>query len=110
MQPGVIKAFHLHYGQEDVWFIPPSSRMLVILHDARQGMETEGVTMRLVLGAGKAKALRIPRGVAHGVRNIDHNSGFIFYLVSQQFNKDNPDEHRLPWDFLGGDIWEVTKG
>ena len=110
MLPGVTKAFHLHFNQEDIWFIPPSSHMLVVLHDARQESETKGATMRFVMGAGKAKALRIPRGVAHGVRNIDSNSGFIFYFVSQQFDKENPDERRLPWDFLGSEIWETTKG
>ena len=110
MLPDVTKAFHLHFNQEDVWFVPPSSRMLVVLHDTREASETTGITMRFILGAGRAKALRIPRGVAHGVRNIDVKPGFIFYLVSQQFDKNNPDEHRLPWDFLGSEIWEVAKG
>ncbi len=110
MLPGVIKGFHLHYNQEDVWFVPPSSRMLVGLHDARKGSPTEEATMRFVMGGGKAKLVVIPRGVAHGLRNIDDKSGFVFYLVSQQFDKDDPDERRLPWDLLGEEFWEVTKG
>jgi len=28
MDPGVIKAFHLHRRQTDVWFVPPGDRML----------------------------------------------------------------------------------
>lgn len=110
MLPGVTKGFHLHFKQDDVWFIPPSSRMLVVLHDTRENSPTKGTTMRLVMGGGKAKLFRIPAGVAHGVRNIDDKTGYIFYFVSQQFDKDDPDERRLPWDVLGADIWEVTKG
>lgn len=110
MLPGVIKGFHLHYKQDDVWFVPPSSRMLIGLHDSRAGSKTEGQTMRFIMGAGKAKIVRIPAGVAHGIRNIDEKTGFVFYFVSQQFDKESPDEHRLPWDVLGADFWEVTKG
>src|SRR5690242_9208278 len=52
MAPGVIKAFHLHTRQTDVWFVPPSDRMLVVLLDVRGGSATEGVRQRLVLGHG----------------------------------------------------------
>src|SRR5213080_5165125 len=52
MAPGVIKAFHLHTRQTDVWFVPPSDRMLVVLVDVRQGGKTEGARLRLMLGDG----------------------------------------------------------
>ena len=29
VEPGAIKAFHLHQRQTDIWFVPPSDRMLV---------------------------------------------------------------------------------
>lgn len=110
MLPGVVKAFHLHFNQEDVWFVPPGSRMMIGLHDARENSSTAGNTMRFVAGAGKAKLIRIPRGVAHGVRNIDDKTGYIFYFVSQKFSPVDTDERRLPWDFLGSEFWEITKG
>ncbi len=110
MLPGVIKAFHVHFNQEDVWFIPPSCRMLIGLHDLRSSSATTGKSMRFVMGGGKAKLVRIPRGVAHGVRNIDEKSGTIFYFVSQQFSPKDTDERRLPWDAIGADFWEITKG
>lgn len=110
MLPGTVKAFHLHLNQEDVWFVPPSSRMLVGLHDARETSPTKGRTMRLILGEGKAKLLLLPRGVAHGIKNIDTKPGLVFYFVSQQFSKENPDEKRLPWDMLGTEFWEASKG
>lgn len=110
MLPGAVKGLHLHYSQDDVWFIPPSSRMLIGLLDTRVDSETKGESMRFVLGAGQAKLLKIPRGVAHGLKNIDIKIGFVFYFVSQQFDKANPDEQRLPWDLLGADFWDIAKG
>jgi dTDP-4-dehydrorhamnose 3,5-epimerase len=109
MLPGVTKAFHMHYNQDEVWFIPPSSRMLIGLVDVRADSPTKGNQMRFVMGGGKAKAFRIPRGVAHGVRNIGDEAGSIIYMVSQQFSMDAPDERRLPWDLAGADFWEVSK-
>jgi hypothetical protein len=34
--PGVIKAFHLHYTQDDLWFVPPSESLLIGLFDCRE--------------------------------------------------------------------------
>jgi len=70
VEPGAIKAFHLHQRQTDVWYVPPSDRMLVVLLDVRQGSKTEGTRMRLTMGAGGSRMVRIPPGVAHGVRNL----------------------------------------
>jgi dTDP-4-dehydrorhamnose 3,5-epimerase len=108
--PGVVKAFHLHFRQDDVWFVPPADRMLVGLIDARADSPTTGAKMRLVLGAGRAQLLFIPRGVAHGVVNHLPAPGTVFYFVNQQFDIDDPDERRLPWDTAGADFWQATPG
>lgn len=110
MLPGTIKAFHLHYNQEDVWFVIPTDRVLVGLFDARKDSPTYNKTMRFVLGAGRAQALYIPRGVAHGLANVWQKPASMIYFVNQCFNPDEPDEHRLPWDALGSDFWEIKKG
>jgi len=31
MEPGAIKAFHLHQRQTDVWFVPPGDKLLLVL-------------------------------------------------------------------------------
>ena len=112
LEPGVIKAYHLHTRQTDVWYVPPSDRMLVVLVDARRGSPTESVRMRFVLGAGGSRLLRIPPGVAHGVRNIAHAPGRIIYFTDEHFSPEPAtcDEGRLPWDFAGSDVWDMTKG
>jgi len=112
MDPGVIKAFHLHQRQTDVWFVPPSDKMLLVLLDVRAGSATEGQHRRLVLGDGASRLVRIPPGVAHGVRNLGRERGRIIYFVDVQFSPEpnDCDEGRLPWDFAGADIWEPVRG
>lgn len=112
VEPGAVKAFHLHTRQTDVWYVPPSDRMLVVLADVRRGSPTEGAQMRFVLGGGASRLLRIPPGVAHGVRNVGAATGRVIYFVDVQFSPAPAecDEGRLPWDYLGGEIWEITRG
>jgi dTDP-4-dehydrorhamnose 3,5-epimerase len=110
MLPGVIKAFHLHFNQEDVWFIMPYDRLLIGLFDCRKDSPTYNQQMRFVLGAGKATALYIPRGVAHGLANLWQKPANMIYLVNQCFDPNQPDEQRLPWDILGEDFWTIKKG
>ena len=112
LAPGAIKAFHLHVRQTDVWYVPPGDRMLIVLLDVRQGSKSEGVRMRFVLGDGASRLLRIPPGVAHGVRNVGTQPGRIVYFTDIHFSAEpsSCDEGRLPWDFAGADVWEVTRG
>jgi dTDP-4-dehydrorhamnose 3,5-epimerase len=108
--PKTIKAYHVHKKQDDIWFVPPTNRLLVNLHDLREDSSTYNTHKRFVLGAGSASILRIPAGVAHGVANIYNQDMLLFYATSEQFSKENPDEHRLAWDSFGADVWELTKG
>ena len=110
MLPGTIKAFHLHYNQEDVWFINPYDRLLIGLFDARKDSPTYKNSMRFVLGSGRAQILYIPRGVAHGLANVWQQPANMIYFVNQHFDPKAPDEHRLPWDTLGEDFWQIRKG
>ena len=108
--PGAIKAFHLHFKQDDVWFVPPTDRLLVGMVDARKNSPTTGVSQRVVLGGGKTQLLFVPRGVAHGCANLNITPATILYFVNQTFDAAAPDEHRLPWDSLGADFWKMTPG
>ena len=112
LEPGVIKAFHVHRRQTDVWFVPPGDKMLLVLLDVRAGSPTEKVTRRLVLGDGASRLVRIPPGVAHGVKNLAATRGRIVYFVDVQFQAApaETEEGRLPWDFAGAGIWDVVRG
>ncbi len=112
LEPLAIKAFHLHDRQTDVWFVPPSDKLLLVLADVRKGSPTEGLVWRLVLGDGNSRLVRIPPGVAHGCRNLRPTvPGHIIYFVDVQFSTDEHcDEGRLAWDHFGTQIWEVERG
>ncbi len=112
VEPGAIKAFHLHVRQTDVWFVPPSDRLLLVLVDVRAGSATEGASMRFMLGNGAARLVRIPPGVAHGVRNLGPATGRIMYFTDVHFSPDpaDCDEGRLPWDYVGANVWDMIRG
>jgi dTDP-4-dehydrorhamnose 3,5-epimerase len=110
VMPGAIKAWHFHRAQDDLWFVPPSQRLLVGLLDIRDGSQTYQRSMRLVLGGGAAKLLYIPAGVAHGAANLWQSAAAILYFVTSQFNPKDPDELRLPWDVLGASFWQIQQG
>jgi dTDP-4-dehydrorhamnose 3,5-epimerase len=112
IEAGAIKAFHLHRAQTDIWYVPPGDKLLLVLIDVRSGSPTEGVKMRRVLGDGASRLVRIPPGVAHGVRNLAQARGRIIYFTDTHFSPDPElcDDGRLPWDYAGADVWEVARG
>lgn len=111
LEPGAIKAFHLHRFQTDVWYVPAEDRVLLVLADLRQGSRTSGARLRIVLGDSRSLLVRIPPGVAHGCRNLGASTARIVYFTDRHFAPapDETDEGRLPWDFLGADLWERTR-
>jgi len=112
VEPGVIKAFHVHFQQIDVWYVPPSDKVMLILADLREDSATKDIIMKIILGDGNSKLVMIPSGVAHGCRNISGKASRIFYFMDKNFTDDprKCDEYRLPWDHFGAEIWEVQKG
>jgi dTDP-4-dehydrorhamnose 3,5-epimerase len=112
MDAGAIKAFHVHRRQTDVWFVPPEDKMLLVLLDVRAESRTCHIHRRLVLGAGSSRLVKIPPGVAHGVKNLGQARGRIIYFVDTHFSPAPGacDEGRLPWDFAGPAIWDVVRG
>ena len=112
MEPQAIKAFHLHKRQTDVWFVPPSDKILLVLGDVRKNSPTKGLVKRIVLGDGNSRLVRIPPGVAHGCKNLRFaDPSVIIYFVDVQFSVDEHcDEGRIPWDFFGPEVWDVERG
>jgi len=112
MEPLAIKAFHLHKRQTDVWYVPPSDKLLLVVADVRKGSATEGLVQRIVLGDGNSRLVRIPPGVAHGAKNLrPATPTTIIYFVDLHFSTDEQcDEGRLPWDHFGAHVWDVERG
>jgi dTDP-4-dehydrorhamnose 3,5-epimerase len=111
LEPKVLKAFHLHHRQTDVWFVPPEDRVVLVLVDVRAGSPTEKTFTKMMLGDGQSVLVRIPPGVAHGCRNLGDKPARIVYMTDVHFSAEPSatDEGRLPWDLVGAEIWEPSK-
>src|SRR5476651_2131972 len=46
MMPNTVKAWHLHFGQDEVWNVGSRTRLFLGLWDLRETSPTKGVTMR----------------------------------------------------------------
>lgn len=96
---GTVKAFHCHKKQTDIWYV--MDRAIVVLHDPESN-----ITMKIAAGV-KPQLIIIPPGVLHGIASPYGDVNMI-YFVNRFFNPE--DEFRLPWDYLGKEIWEIDKG
>lgn len=95
--PGVIKAFHYHKKQDDIWFFPVGNAQ-VVLYDTREDSPTKGETNVFCLGEDNPQILVIPIGVAHGYRVLGNTPAVIVYFTTESYDPKEPDEYRIPWD------------
>ncbi|QIC05911.1 spore coat protein [Brevibacillus sp. 7WMA2] len=95
--PGVIKAFHYHKKQDDIWFFPAGNAQ-VVLHDLRDESPTKGKTDVYYMGENHLISLFIPRGVAHGYRVLGQQPAVITYLTNNSYDPKDPDEYRISYD------------
>ena len=95
--PGVIKAFHYHEKQDDLWFFPKGNAR-VVLHDLREDSATKGTTEQYFMGEDNPGLLLIPKGVAHGYQVLGQEPVIITYLTTEPYDPKNPDEKRLDWN------------
>ncbi|MGD6818495.1 dTDP-4-dehydrorhamnose 3,5-epimerase family protein [Metabacillus sp. 113a] len=98
--PGVIKAFHYHEKQDDLWFFP-SGNAQVVLYDMREHASTKGETDVYYMGEENPMMLLIPKGVAHGYRVLGEKPVSIIYFTTESYKAESPDEKRIPWNDPG---------
>ena len=89
--PGVIKAFHYHRKQEDI-FIPISGAFRIVLLQTKSPFEACSIWWR----EGAEGTLRIPADLAHGYRVEGLSEARMLYLTSETYS--TKDEGRLDWD------------
>lgn len=97
--PGVVKAFHSHRVQTDV-FTCIVGRVLLVLVDVRVGSPTYGTLAEYALAADRGpRAVSIPPGVVHGWKAISETPAIVLNAVSREY--DGTDEYRRPADSPG---------
>jgi len=95
--PGVIKAFHWHLDQDDLWYVVDGMAR-VVLYDRRDGSPTKGVTQVIYAGEDNPVLILIPTGLAHGYQVLGPKPVVLFYHVTQVYDPKQPDEQRIPFD------------
>ncbi len=94
-RPGVIKAFHFHLEQDDL-FVPLRGAIRIALVDCRVSSPTYGIANSIFAGERYPKAVRIPRGVAHGYEVLPGDELLMVYYTDQHYNP--KDEYRFAHD------------
>ena len=95
--PGVIKAFHYHEKQDDLWFFPVGNARVVLV-DLREDSPTRGVIEQYFMGEDNPSTLLIPIGVAHGYQVLGNEPVVITYLTTESYDSVKPDEKRRDWN------------
>ena len=93
--PGIIKAFHYHLHQTDLW-VPAAGMFQVTLVDLRPESRTFGRKNTMYVGALKPWQLLIPPGVGHGYKVIGEQLAILVYVTNRLYNP--KDEGRIPHD------------
>ena len=88
---GVIRALHYHErGQDDLFACVQGTVRVVVLD-----RET-GETFTEDIGDDNPVAIYIPGTYAHGYEAL--TDCLFLYHVTEEYDRDDPDEHEVPWD------------
>jgi len=92
-QPDVIKAWHLHERQTDVWCLLHGCIKAAIM--TRNGDRRWTVA----LGERNPAVLVIPPGLWHGAMTIGPSQAGLLYYVDNEYDPKQPDEQRQAHDW-----------
>lgn len=92
---GVIKAFHYHKKQNDLWYCA-KGMIQAVLYDRRPESASYKETQVVVMGEHTPVTLFIPKGVVHGYKVLGAEPSLVIYATDQVY--DPKDELRIPHD------------
>lgn len=96
--PGIIKAFHWHNYQDDIFYVLKGNIKLV-LYDGRKNSKTKKATRVMFLGESfPPQIVFIPRGVYHGYKVLGDKEAEVLYMMNNLYDPTNPDEQRASYD------------
>ena len=88
---GVIRALHYHERGQDDLFVCLQGMVRVVVLD-----RASGATFNEDIGDENPLALYIPGSLAHGYEAL--TDCLFCYLVTEEYDRANPDEHGVPWN------------
>ncbi len=95
--PGVVRAWHYHRKQDDN-FVVVKGMVKVALYDSRPDSPTKGELNEFFLGERNNILVKIPKGVMHGYKTIGVEPSLLLNFPTELYNRDEPDEYRVPHD------------
>ncbi len=104
MTRNTIRAFHVHKVLWDWFFISHGSAKFALVDD-RKDSPTYKEINTLVISERKPQLLVVPPGVYHGWMSLEDDTQMVS-TASEVYNRENPDEERVPYDSFGYE-WSV---
>jgi dTDP-4-dehydrorhamnose 3,5-epimerase len=101
---GTIRAFHKHKILWDWFFISHGSAKFVLVDD-RKDSPTYKEMNTFVVSSRNPSLIVVPPGVYHGWMSLEDDTQMVS-TASEVYNRENPDEVRIPPDSFG-DVWTV---
>jgi len=101
---GVIRAFHKHEILWDWFFINHGAAKFILVDDRTDSL-TYRQTNIFVVSTRNPHLIVVPPGVYHGWMTLEDDTQMIS-IASEVYNRDHPDEVRIPPDSFG-DLWSV---
>jgi len=97
-KPGIIKAFHWHKNQDDIFYLM-KGKLLVVLYDNREKSSTKGEIQTILLeDSSDPELVFIPRGVFHGYKVLGDKVAEVLYIMNNVYDSSNPDEERVDYN------------
>ena len=100
---GVIRGLHYHERGQDDLFVCLAGMVRVVVLD-----RTSGETFHEDIGDANPVAIYVPGSHAHGYEAL--TDALFAYLVTEEYDAADPDEHGVPWDDPRvRDLWSVEQ-
>ena len=95
IRPGRVKGWVVHYEQDDRLFFS-SGTVRMGLFDAREDSPTFKRLNVFTISERNRALVIIPRGVFHGIQNVDVCDAVFVNMPTRPYDHLNPDKYRLP--------------
>jgi dTDP-4-dehydrorhamnose 3,5-epimerase len=92
--PGVVKAWHYHKRQVDL-FACVAGMVKLVLIDTRQDSPTHNLVNEFFIGEQNPMLVRVPSLVYHGWKCISVTPSLVVNVPSEPYDRAQPDEFRL---------------
>ena len=116
-QPMTVRAYHRHEFLWDLFTIVSGSAKFHVIQgpnsfpvpptgteNLRSGLA--GDDLLVTLGSRKPQLLVVPPLYWHGWMSLEPGT-MLLSLASHEYDREKPDEERIPFNAFGGHIWEV---